>query len=548
MTDESPDTGEDAGAEREGLAWRARVFVRWVRRALTEQLPAEEARAVRDAVAEEGSFSARYAFLCALSAGIATLGLLQSSPAVVIGAMLVSPLMGPIASLGFGFASFDGRQIQQAAKVVGVGALIGVTVGMLITGLSPVRNATPEIISRTAPTLLDLGVALLSGLAGGYASVHRKGEAAIGVAIATALMPPLATLGYSLAVWRLDLAFGAALLFLTNLAAIAFSFALVARQRGVARPLFRQSIKPLHAVLGLVAFLALATPLALTLHRIAQEAFAAVAVRRELAAIFSVEPSQVAQLSVKWTSAGVPDVEATVITPIFQQDAEAVLQERLTRTLRTRPNVRVGQVVAADVAAQTRAMIEAALTNQADRQPPIEQARAASTVPIYAAWADTGARTIYLSAAPLSGLSLADYRQEEQRLGQTLTDWRIAVVPPFQEDLFLPFADDSDAPDEATLRALEQVHWALARWSVRRVRVVGLDAERRNGALRELTLRRAESVRALLHQHGIELENPPAEPSADPGDDGALRADGIVLRARRAAQPTAAPTSADGSG
>lgn len=210
-----------------------------LRRLLLRRLPAEEARDVRRQVAADGALSERYALMCALSAGIATLGLLQSSSAVVIGAMLVSPLMSPIAKLGFSFASFDAHRAQQAARVLGIGALIGIALGMVLTWFSPIRNATPEIIARTAPTLLDLAVAVLSGLAGGYATVHRRGETAIGVAIATALMPPLATVGYSIAVARWDFAAGASLLFLTNLAAIAFSFALVARVRGVVRPIER---------------------------------------------------------------------------------------------------------------------------------------------------------------------------------------------------------------------------------------------------------------------------------------------------------------------
>lgn len=249
--------------------WLARA-----RRLLLRRLPAEEASDVRRQVDEDGQLTERYALMCALSAGIATLGLLQGSIAVVIGAMLVSPLMSPIASLGFAFSSLDGNRAQAAARVVLVGAAVGVAIGMLLTWLSPIRNATPEIIARTAPTLLDLAVAVLSGLAGGYATVHRRGETAIGVAIATALMPPLATLGYSIAVARFDFAMGALLLFLTNLAAIAFSFAVVARLRGVARPIAHDELKRRHIILGVLAFLALATPLSLTLRHVTQEAVA----------------------------------------------------------------------------------------------------------------------------------------------------------------------------------------------------------------------------------------------------------------------------------
>lgn len=257
MDDREPTSPRSNAPSSDAVLQRSspRRAARWARRLLFQRLPAAEARAIREGVDADGVLTERFTLMCALSAGIATIGLLQSSSAVVIGAMLVSPLMGPIAALGFGFASLDGRRIQIAARTILIGAATGVAVGMLLTWLSPVRNATPEIIARTAPTLLDLAVALLSGIAGGYVTVHQKGEAAIGVAIATALMPPLATLGYSLAVMRADFAGGAVLLFLTNLAAIAFAFALVARLRGVARPLRNVEFKPHYVVLGVGAFL-----------------------------------------------------------------------------------------------------------------------------------------------------------------------------------------------------------------------------------------------------------------------------------------------------
>ena len=166
---------------------------------LFPDLSGDAGKALRQTVRDDGKLTKSYMLMCALAAGIATLGLLQSSTAVIIGAMLISPLMGPIASMGFGFASFDGHQIRDSMKVVAVGAVIGVLTGVLLTLLSPISNATPEIIARTEPTVLDLAVAIISGIAGAYATVQQKGATAIGVAIATALMPPLATVGA--AVW-----------------------------------------------------------------------------------------------------------------------------------------------------------------------------------------------------------------------------------------------------------------------------------------------------------------------------------------------------------
>lgn len=469
----------------------------------------------------DGQFTERYALMCALSAGIATLGLLQSSAAVVIGAMLVSPLMAPIASLGFGFASLDGRRIQAAARVVAIGALVGIGLGMALTWLSPIRNATPEIIARTAPTLLDLAVAILSGLAGGYATVHQRGETAIGVAIATALMPPLATVGYSLAVLRVDFAAGAALLFLTNLAAIAFSFALVARLRGVARPLARVEFKPFHIVLGSVAFLVLATPLALTLMQVTQEATAANAARREIARYFDVEAQQIVQLNVSWRAFSDPSVDATVVTPTFRTAAELELQQRLAQVIRTQPDLTIRQVVASDPRAQTEALINAAFQTRAAAepapvpldpalvvpQPPIEQVRIASAFPIDAAWSDQAERVIFLRPAAIEELLLGDYRREELRLDSMFTDWRIVIVPPVQERVFLPFSTGSAAPNAMTQEAIEDAVWALSRWNVRRVTLEGMAGRRtiRSKVLRDLALARLDAVSTLLAETDLHI-------------------------------------------
>ena len=100
---------------------------------LLPDLTPQEAQDLRKSVHEDSALTSGYILMCALSAGIATLGLLQSSTAVVIGAMLISPLMNPIAALGFGFASIDGHRIRDAVRVVIVVAVIVILTGMVIT-------------------------------------------------------------------------------------------------------------------------------------------------------------------------------------------------------------------------------------------------------------------------------------------------------------------------------------------------------------------------------------------------------------------------------
>jgi uncharacterized hydrophobic protein (TIGR00271 family) len=172
--------------------------------------------------------SLSYILELVFSAGIATLGLVLNSPAVVIGAMLISPLMGPIMGAGLGLAASD---VYLSAKSV-AGLLASILTAILFSStlvwLLPFHVATSEILARTQPNLLDLGVALLSGLAGSVV-VCRGGEgggitAMPGVAIAVALMPPLCTVGYGVGSgFDTAIMAGAGLLFLTNLVAITAS-------------------------------------------------------------------------------------------------------------------------------------------------------------------------------------------------------------------------------------------------------------------------------------------------------------------------------------
>ena len=164
------------------------------------------------------------------SAGIATFGLVLNSPAVIIGGMLISPLMGPIMATGLALAIGD---LFLGTKAI-LNLLSSIVVSVIFSGflvwLLPFQSATAEIIARTNPNLLDLGVALLSGLAGSVV-VSRSGgsvtdgvTALPGVAIAVALMPPLCTVGFGLGSGENPVIMGGAgLLFLTNLVAIVAS-------------------------------------------------------------------------------------------------------------------------------------------------------------------------------------------------------------------------------------------------------------------------------------------------------------------------------------
>jgi uncharacterized hydrophobic protein (TIGR00271 family) len=166
--------------------------------------------------------------MIALAAGIAALGLLLNSPAVIIGAMLVAPLMAAIVGIGLGIIQADARLIHLAANATLRGMLLAIGMGLLAGLILPGADLTAEILSRTKPSLFDLGVALVSGLAGAYALCRKDVSSALpGVAIAAALVPPLATVGIGVSWFNLDVAQGALVLFLTNLIAIIAASALV---------------------------------------------------------------------------------------------------------------------------------------------------------------------------------------------------------------------------------------------------------------------------------------------------------------------------------
>lgn len=164
--------------------------------------------------------------------GIATLGLITNSPAVVIGAMLISPLMGPIIANGLAIALGDFYLGFKSLLTLLFSTLGSILLAAFITWVLPFRNPTAEILARVQPTLLDLGIAILSGMAGA-AVICRGGRgggvtALPGVAIAVALMPPLGVVGFGVGVgWEWEIIRGGGLLFLTNLVAIIFSSFLV---------------------------------------------------------------------------------------------------------------------------------------------------------------------------------------------------------------------------------------------------------------------------------------------------------------------------------
>lgn len=204
-----------------GLAWRAQRLV--PRMDLSARTQAY-VRIRRSARPDKDFF-----VLIALSAMIAALGLIVNSPAVVIGAMLVAPLMSPIVGTGLAAVLGDVRFMRLSLGAVLRGVLLAIVVGAVAGLVHLGKPLTPEILARTEPSLLDLGIALFSGMAGAYSLSHFSAAASAlpGVAIAAALVPPLAAAGITLTTGHFRESFGALLLFATNLVSISCATAIV---------------------------------------------------------------------------------------------------------------------------------------------------------------------------------------------------------------------------------------------------------------------------------------------------------------------------------
>lgn len=155
---------------------------------------------------------------------IASLGLNTNSTAVIIGAMLISPLMGPIMGMGLGVGIQDFNLIKRSFKNLAIATIISIITSSIYFYISPLSEASSELLARTYPTTYDVLIALFGGMAGIVAVASRdRGNVVPGVAIATALMPPLCTAGYALATWQLNYFLGAFYLYFINSVFISFA-------------------------------------------------------------------------------------------------------------------------------------------------------------------------------------------------------------------------------------------------------------------------------------------------------------------------------------
>jgi len=176
------------------------------------------------------SFRGANLWILACAIVIASVGLNVNSTAVIIGAMLISPLMGPIVGAGFALGTYDFGLLKKSLKNLVIATLVSLFVSFLYFSLSPFKEAQSELLARTSPNIYDVLIAFFGGMVGVIAITRvEKGNPIPGVAIATALMPPLCTAGYGLAIGSLSYFGGAMYLYMINCFFICISTFLIVK-------------------------------------------------------------------------------------------------------------------------------------------------------------------------------------------------------------------------------------------------------------------------------------------------------------------------------
>lgn len=224
-TDNSQDSGDEVKKDFQGLLGSVKKF-------LSELLDIRtntDQDATKEAIIADIPFKGHTSWILICSIFIASIGLNANSTAVVIGAMLISPLMGPILGIGMSVGINDIDTLKRSLKNFGVMVVLSVLTAFLFFKFFPLRDESSELLARTAPDIRDVLIAFFGGLALVIARAKKGTIASVifGVAIATALMPPLCTVGFGLAIGNWDYASGAMYLFTINTIFIALATFLV---------------------------------------------------------------------------------------------------------------------------------------------------------------------------------------------------------------------------------------------------------------------------------------------------------------------------------
>lgn len=261
---------------------------------------------------------------------IASIGLNVNSTAVIIGAMLVSPLMGPIVGIGFAAATNDFENLKKFLRTLALATLASIATSFVYFSLSPINEAQSELLARTSPTIYDALIAIFGGATGIIANTRKeKGTAIAGVAIATALMPPLCTAGYGLSQGNWSYFFGATYLYLINsifIAITTFIFVRYMEFPKVSWGLYKDKERKVKIYLGLFTLILL-IPSIFTAYQIVRTSYfkgkAEEFIRNEIL----IDNRRVLEKGIKYEKN--PSIELTIIGPKINETQEKELQNKL---------------------------------------------------------------------------------------------------------------------------------------------------------------------------------------------------------------------------
>jgi uncharacterized hydrophobic protein (TIGR00271 family) len=467
-------------------------------------------------VHEEGGLSYSYAFLVITSCGIATLGLMLNSAAVIIGAMLVAPLMGPIVLLGFAIAATDVEKGVRSAKALAVGVAAALAISVIIVTLSPYIPPTPEILARSNPNLFDLVVAVLSGMVAGYAVTHHKIGAVAGVAIATALMPPLAASGYGLAVSDMHIFKGAFFLFLTNLLAIALTVAGMATWYGFGSLRTPKNLIWETALAGLILAV-LSIPLFRTLEESVAKTLTLNQVGEVLRDGLKVKGTDLDKLSVSLDEGKPVQINAVVFTREFDKTAHDRLLPILQKSLGRPVEFTLDQVVLGDAQfnpRESQSIIANPVGKAQQSDMPVTDAellvrylRKMLPLPLAISEVDVNTKLAKLQVAPEFTGSLRTLRQMEANLQKRFPDWNITIIPPIRPLPAIHFISGTTGLAEGGQQAVQTSLWALARWKLGKVQVIGNADLNENGRKTlDLARDRAELIVRQVRAAGLDAD------------------------------------------
>lgn len=451
-----------------------------------------------------GRLSPSFAFLVVTSCAIATLGLLLNSVAVIIGAMLIAPLMGPIVLLGFAIAMTDVTHGISATKALVIGVAIALLTSFIIVKLAPFIPPTPEILARTQPNAFDLLVAVIAGLVGGYAMVRSEAGTVAGVAISTALMPPLASAGYGLAIHSGPIFQGAFFLFLTNMVAIALSAGGIALWYNFGnlrtpRDLLWKTLA------GALVLMVLSIPLVRSLNLAVTQTLTAKGVEEVLRTQGTAKSWKIGQLQVEDKEGESLHVTAVVFVREEDKKAQDELQQALLAHFRRPVKVSLEQI---EFGSRRTILPTVAPPNTVTREPTDAEAlqqhlRRFVPYPVAAleVKAADNSATIQIGAAYVG--DLPPLQALEQTLAAGFPKWIVHVIPPRMPLPTIYFDARTATLSEQSRKLVDISAWALQRWGISQVKITGGVSSDEGRVARKLSQSRAQVVADALKPVGI---------------------------------------------